>query len=74
LPDVLPPTNGMNMKQWEQIKPSALDQDQCGVQRSDEDDRDHEMLQLNLKFASLKEQSLFYRDIPDDDPIDYRDV
>jgi hypothetical protein len=27
-----------------------------------------------VKFASLKEQALFYGDIPDDDPIDYHDV
>jgi hypothetical protein len=35
---------------------------------------DHGVLQLNVKFASLKEQALFYGDIPDDDPIDYHDV
>jgi hypothetical protein len=27
-----------------------------------------------MKFASLKEQALFYGDIPDDDPIYYHDV
>jgi hypothetical protein len=32
------------------------------------------MLQSNVKFASLREQALFYGDIPDDDPIDYHDV
>jgi hypothetical protein len=32
------------------------------------------VLQPNVKFASLKEQALFYGDIPDDDPIDYHDV
>jgi hypothetical protein len=32
------------------------------------------VLQSNVKFASLKEQALFYGDIPDDDPIDYQDV
>jgi hypothetical protein len=32
------------------------------------------VVQLKIKFASLKEQSLFYGDIPDDDPIDYHDV
>jgi hypothetical protein len=32
------------------------------------------MLQPNVKFASRKEQGLFYCDIPDDDPIDYHDV
>jgi hypothetical protein len=32
------------------------------------------VLYLNVNFASLKEQDLFYGDIPDDDPIDYHDV
>jgi hypothetical protein len=34
------------------------------------------VLQSNVKFASLKEQALFYSDIPDNDPInyDYHDV
>jgi hypothetical protein len=31
------------------------------------------VLQPNINFASLKEQALFYDDIPDDDPIDYCD-
>jgi hypothetical protein len=32
------------------------------------------LLQPNVKFASLKEQALFYGDIPDDDPIDNHNV
>jgi hypothetical protein len=44
------------------------------MKQSDDDDGDHEVLQLNVKFTSLKEQSLFYSDIPDDDRIDYHDV
>jgi hypothetical protein len=32
------------------------------------------VLQSSVKFASLKEQALFYGDITDDDPIDYHDV
>jgi hypothetical protein len=32
------------------------------------------VLQSNVKFASLREQALFYGDIPDDDQIDYHDV
>jgi hypothetical protein len=32
------------------------------------------VLQSNVKFASLREQALFYGDISDDDPIDYHDV
>jgi hypothetical protein len=32
------------------------------------------VLQPNVKFASLKEQSLSYNDIPDGDPNDYHDA
>jgi hypothetical protein len=32
------------------------------------------VLQSNVNFASLKEQALFYGDIPDDNPIDYHGV
>jgi hypothetical protein len=32
------------------------------------------VLQLNVKFASLKEQDLLYGDVPEHDPIDYRGV
>jgi hypothetical protein len=32
------------------------------------------VLQPNVKFASLKEQGLFYGDILDDDPIDDYDA
>jgi hypothetical protein len=32
------------------------------------------LLLPNVKFASLKEQSFFYGDIPDDNRIDYHDV
>jgi hypothetical protein len=62
------------MKRREQTKPNALDKDQCEVQRGEDDDGDHDVLQPNVKFASLKEQDHFYGDIPDDDPIDYHDV
>jgi hypothetical protein len=62
------------MKRREQTKPDALDQDQYEVQRREDDLGDHDVLQLNIKLASLKEQSLFYGDIPDDDPIDYHGV
>jgi hypothetical protein len=63
-----------NKKRREQTKPKALDEDQCELQRCGNDDGDHDVLHLNVKFASLKEQALFYGDIPDDDPIDYHDV
>jgi hypothetical protein len=53
----------------EQKKPNALD-----VQRSKDDDGDHDVLQPNVKFASLKEQALFNGDILDDYTIDYHDV
>jgi hypothetical protein len=32
------------------------------------------VLQSNVKFASHREQALFYGDIPDDDPLDYHDL
>jgi hypothetical protein len=63
-----------NMKRWEQTKPNALDEDRCEVQRGEHDDGDHDVLQFDVKFASLREKALFYGDIPDYDPIDYHDV
>jgi hypothetical protein len=62
------------MKRREQTKPNALDEDQNDLQRSEDDDGNHDVLQPSVKFANLKEQALFYGDIPDDDPIDYHDV
>jgi hypothetical protein len=62
------------MKRREQAKLHALDEDQSDVQRGEDDDGDHDVLQSNVNFASLREQALFYGDIPDDDPIDYHDV
>jgi hypothetical protein len=62
------------MKRREQTKPNALDEDQREVQRSEDDDGDHDVIQPNVKFASLKEQAIFYGYIPDDDPMDYHDV
>jgi hypothetical protein len=63
-----------NMKRREQKKPNALGEDQCDVQRSEDEYGDHEVLQPNVKFVSLKDQALFYGEIPDDDPLDYHDV
>jgi hypothetical protein len=40
------------------MKPDALDQDHYEVQRREGDDGDNDVLQLNVKFASLKEQAL----------------
>jgi hypothetical protein len=62
------------MKRREQTKPNALDEDQSDVQQGEDEDGDHDVLQPNVKFLSLKEQALCYGDIPDDDPIDYYDV
>jgi hypothetical protein len=47
------------MKRREQAKPYALDEDQYGVQQSEVDDGDHDVLQPNVKFVSLKEQACF---------------
>jgi hypothetical protein len=74
LPDVLALAKEKNMKRREQAKLHALEKDQTEVQRGEHDDGEHDVLQSNLKFASLKEQALFYGGIPDDDPIDYHDV
>jgi hypothetical protein len=74
LPDVLALVKKKNIKRREQAKLHALDEDQSDVQRCEHDDGDHHVLQSNVKFASFKEQSLFYGDIPDDDSIDHHDV
>jgi hypothetical protein len=44
LPDMLTLAKGKNMKQEEQIKRSVPDQDQCGVQCSEDDDGDHDLV------------------------------
>jgi hypothetical protein len=62
------------MKCREQAKLHALDADQSEVQRGEHDDEEHFVPQSNVKFVILKEQALFYGDIPDDDPIDYHDA
>jgi hypothetical protein len=62
------------MNHREKTKPNALDEDQYELRRSEHYDGDHDGLQPNIKFASLKEQALFYGDIPDDDLIDYHYV
>jgi hypothetical protein len=74
LPDVLALAKKYSMKRPEQSKLHALDEDQSDVQRGEHDDGDHDVLRSNVEFASLKEQALFYGDIPDDDPINYHDV
>jgi hypothetical protein len=43
------------MKRREQAKLHALDEDQSDVQRGEVDDGDHDVLQSNVKLASLKE-------------------
>jgi hypothetical protein len=62
------------MKRREQAKLHVLDEDQSDVQRGEVYDGYHDVLQSNVKFASLREQALFYGDIPDHDPIYYHDV
>jgi hypothetical protein len=56
------------------VKLHALDEDQSDVQRGEVDDGDHDVLQSNVKFASLREQARFYGDIPHDDPLNCHDV
>jgi hypothetical protein len=74
LPDVLALAKRKNMKRRKQAKLHALNKHQSNVQRGEHDDGDHDVLLFNVKIASLKEQALFYGDIPDNDPIDYLDV
>jgi hypothetical protein len=74
LPDVLALAKNKNMKRREQAKLLALDEDQSDVQRGEDDDGDHDVLQPNVNIASLNEQALFYGNIPDDNPILYHDV
>jgi hypothetical protein len=47
-----------NMKRREPTKPDALDEDQYEVQRSEDGDRDHYVLQPNLKFVNARLLSL----------------
>jgi hypothetical protein len=42
------------MKRREQAKLHALDKDQSDVQRGEHDDGDHDVLQSNVEFASLR--------------------
>jgi hypothetical protein len=44
------------------------------MQQDEKIDVNYDVVQPNIKFTSHKEQSLFYADILDDDPIDYHDV
>jgi hypothetical protein len=74
LPDVLAQAKKKYMRRREQAKLHALDEDQSEVRRGQDDDGNHDVLQSKVKFAILKEQALFYDDVPDDDPVDYHDV
>jgi hypothetical protein len=49
------------MKRREQAKLHALDEDQSDVQLGEFNDGDHDVLQSNVKFASLREQALYLR-------------
>jgi hypothetical protein len=74
LPDVVPAAKGKNATRRKQTQSNAHDDDYFRSQQDEEDDGDQDVIQPNIKFASLKEQSLFYGDITDDYPIDYCDV
>jgi hypothetical protein len=54
LPDVLTLAKKKNKKRREQAKLHALDEDQSEVQRSEDEYGDHDVIQPNVKFASLK--------------------
>jgi hypothetical protein len=59
LPNELTLAKKKNKKRREQTNPNALEEDQYEVQRSEDDDGDHDVLQPIVKFAILKEQDLF---------------
>jgi hypothetical protein len=59
--DVLALAKKTNMKRREQAKLHALDEDQSDVQRGEVDDGDHDVLQSNVKFASLQGAGSFLR-------------
>jgi hypothetical protein len=74
LPNVLALAKKKNMKRRKQAKLHALDEEKYELQRNEGGYGDHDVFEPNEKFASLKEQALFYGDIPDDDAIEYHDV
>jgi hypothetical protein len=74
LPNGLTLAKKKNKKRREQTKPNARDEYQCEVQRKEDEDGEHDVIQPNVKFASVRDQALVYGEIPDDDPIDYHDV
>jgi hypothetical protein len=74
LSDIIPLAKGEKATRRKKMKSSGNGEEQFGRQQSEDDDEDHDVLLPNIKFASLKEQSLVYNKIPDDDPIDYQDV
>jgi hypothetical protein len=57
------------MTRREQTKPSAHEDDQYGGKQNELYDGNQDVVQPNIKLASLKDQSHFYDDIPDYDPI-----
>jgi hypothetical protein len=58
----------------EAMKYSAHDEDQFGIPQREYNDGGQDVVQPDIKFASRKEQSPFYGDIPDYDPTDYQVV
>jgi hypothetical protein len=72
--DFIPLTKGKNSTRRKQAKSSAHDEEYFEMEQGEKDDGEQDMVQPNIKFASLKEQSLFCSDITDDDPIESHDV
>jgi hypothetical protein len=54
LPDVVPVAKSKNARRRMQMKSSAHDEDYFRRQHDENDDRDLDVAQLNIKFASLK--------------------
>jgi hypothetical protein len=74
LRDAIPLAKGKKATRRKQMKSSGHDEKYFGRQQDEERDGDQHVVQPNIKFASLNEQSLFHGYIPDDDPIDHHDV
>jgi hypothetical protein len=72
--DVIPLAKDKKETRRRQIKSSAHDEEYFEKQSDEEYDVYQDVVQPSIKFASLKEQSLFYGDIPDYNPINFHDV
>jgi hypothetical protein len=74
LPDFIPLAKGEEVMRRERLKPTVHDIENYDWMQSEVNDGILDVVQSNIKFASLKEQLMVYDDISNDDSIDYHDV